>query len=365
MQTNPLLSIIVPAHQGAATIRAALSAMMESDLPREVWELIIVDDASTDETAMIAAEYADCVVRLPARHGPAYARNRGVEVSRGAIIVFFDADVCPHPDALRRMIAVFATQPDVSAVFGAYDTHPTAPGFVSQYRNLLHHYVHRKSAGDAETFWAGCGAIRRDVFMACGMYDEWRYTRPQIEDVELGHRMRALGHRIVLNPAIQCSHMKRWRLRDVVRADFKDRGVPWTRLLIQMRAMTRTTTLNLAHLEKLNTILLWVATLLFAVAAIGRSSDLAVVALAAIGFVVAVNVPLYDFFRRERGILFALGVIPLHMLYYLNNAVAVVYGWLVHHTIGEQAPDALTQAYAEVGVQMWPPVRSRGRVSDR
>jgi hypothetical protein len=225
--------------------------------------------------------------------------------------------------------------------------------------------VHCRSAGDAETFWAGCGAIRREVFVAAGMYDEWRYTRPQIEDVELGHRVRALGHRILLLPEIQCSHMKRWRLRDVIRGDFKDRGVPWTRLLIQLRAMTRTTTLNLANIEKLNTVLLWVAVGLLVAAVISRSSELANTALATIAIVVVVNIPLYAFFRRERGLLFALGVIPLHMLYYLNNGLAVAYGWLVHQTVGEPAPDALTQAYAEVGVQMWPPVRSRGRSSDR
>ena len=128
---DPLISIIVPVHQGGSTLRAALTAIAASDLPREMWELIIVDDASTDDTPMIAAEYADCVVRLPARHGPAYARNRGVEVSRGAVIVFFDADVQPHTDALRRMVESFATQPAVSAVFGAYDTNPGAVGCVS------------------------------------------------------------------------------------------------------------------------------------------------------------------------------------------------------------------------------------------
>lgn len=361
----PLVSIIVPVHQGAATLRPALGAIAANDLPRGVWELIVVDDGSTDETVMIAAEYADCVVRLPGCHGPAYARNRGVEVSRGAITVFFDADVCPHPDALRRMVDVLDNEPDVSAVFGAYDTHPVAPEFVSQYRNLLHHYVHYRSAGDAETFWAGCGAIRHDVFVDAGMYDEWRYTRPQIEDVELGHRVRSLGHRILLRPDIQCSHLKRWRLRDVIKADFQDRGVPWTRLLFQLRAMTRTTTLNLANVEKLNTALLWLSVGLLIAAAIRPSDALAVAGLGALGFVLAVNIPLYAFFRRERGVLFALGVIPLHMLYYLNNGLAVVYGWLVHHSVGEPAPDALTQAYAEVGVQMWPPVRSKGRAADQ
>ena len=53
---DPLISIIVPVHQGSSTLRAALTAIAASDLPREMWELIIVDDASTDDTAMIAAE---------------------------------------------------------------------------------------------------------------------------------------------------------------------------------------------------------------------------------------------------------------------------------------------------------------------
>lgn len=364
--TVPLLSVIVPVHRGGAMLAECLRALAASDLPRELWELIIVDDASTDDTMLIASAYADCVVRLPGQpHGPAYARNRGVEVSRGDIIAFFDSDVRPRPDALRRMIDVMLNHPDVSAVFGSYDTHPTAPGFVSQYRNLLHHYVHTRSAGPAETFWAGCGAIRRDAFIAAGTYDEWRYTRPQIEDVELGHRMRALGYRIVLHPEIQGSHMKRWRFRDVIKADFNDRGVPWTRLLIRHGTMTRTTTLNLANVEKLNTILLWVAVVLLGVAAVTRSSAWVGRAGAVLLVVIALNLPLYAFFRRERGFLFALGVIPLHMLYYLNNGLAVIYGALLHHVIGEPAPDALTQAYAEVGVEMWPPVPSKGRSVDQ
>jgi glycosyltransferase involved in cell wall biosynthesis len=360
--TLPLVSIIVPVHDGARTLPAALGAIAASDLPREMWELIVVDDASTDDTAMVSAQFADCVVRLPGRpHGPAYARNRGVEVSRGPIIAFCDADVCVHPDALRLILDVFANEPDVSAVFGSYDTTPTAPGLVSQYRNLLHHYVHASSAGDAETFWAGCGAIRRDVFVAAGMYDEWRFARPQIEDVELGHRIRALGHRIVLRPEVQCAHMKRWTLRDVIKADFNDRGVPWTRLLIQLGALTRTKTLNLATVEKFNTGLVWVVVLLLILAAVLRDPNAAFAGLAALLFVIILNLPLYRFFRRERGSLFALGVIPLHMMYYLNNGFAVIYGGILHHVIGEPAPDALTQAYAEVGVEMWPPVPSKGK----
>jgi len=360
MTHTPFMSVIVPVYQGAHVLPRSLAALRASEMPEGSWELIVVDDASTDATALIAAEFADAVVRLPDRpRGPAYARNRGVELARGEIIVFIDADVCVHADTLRRFSAVFAHESDVAAVFGAYDTTPDAPQLVSQYRNLLHHYVHRQSAGEAETFWGGCGAIRRHVFLEAGRYDEWSYPRPQIEDVELGHRVRALGHRIVLRPEIQCTHLKRWTLRSVVTGDFRDRGVPWTRMLIQQGLATKAHTLNLRTVEKLNTVLIWLALLLALAALVLRSWVLVGWAGVAYAIVIGLNRALYGFFARTRGLLFALAAVPLHTLYYVNNGVAVLYGWTLHHLFGEPMPDATTQAYAEVGVDMWPPVPAK------
>ena len=152
------LSVIVPVHQASSILADTLDALASSDFPRERWELIVVDDASTDDSSLIGARYADTIVRLPGRpKGPAYARNRGFEVARGEIVVFIDSDVRVHPDTLSGFAECFEREPEVAAVFGSYDDDPPAPGIVSQYRNLLHHYVHQQSAGDAETFWAGCG----------------------------------------------------------------------------------------------------------------------------------------------------------------------------------------------------------------
>ena len=360
--TGPELSVIIPAHQAAGVLPAALQALERSDLARDRWELVVVDDASTDETAIIAAQHADLVVRLAGRpHGPAYARNRGFEVTRGELIVFLDADVCVHPDTLSRFAALFAGEPELSAAFGSYDAAPAHPGLVSQYRNLLHHYIHQRGAGEAETFWAGCGAIRRAAFADAGMYDEWHFPRPQIEDIELGQRVRDLGHRILLRPEIQVTHLKRWTLRGVLAGDLRNRGVPWMRLLIQRNETVSSGTLNLRLTEKVCTILTWSALLYFGVAAALGERHLAVGAALALGIVVAVNARLYAFFARTRGVAFALAAIPLHLLYYLNNGVAVLYGWTLHHVVGEPTPAPIVEAYAEVGVQMWPPVPNKLR----
>jgi len=161
---EPALSVVVPVRDGVGFLNRCLSALGASDLPPGSWELIVVDDGSGDRSSEVAARYADRVVRLPAPGaGRSAARNRGAELARAPVIVFVDADVAVHPDALRRIRDVMAQRQDVSAVFGAYDLMPAAPGLVSQYRNLLHSYVHRRDAGEAVTFWTGLGAIRRDV----------------------------------------------------------------------------------------------------------------------------------------------------------------------------------------------------------
>ena len=122
------------------------------------------------------------------------------------------------PGTLDRALARFEADPGLSALFGSYDDAPTAPGVVSQYRNLLHHFVHQQGdfADDVRpvhTFWTGCGMIRREVFLAFGGFDPRLYPRPAIEDIELGYRLTRAGHRIVLARDVLATHMKRWTLR--------------------------------------------------------------------------------------------------------------------------------------------------------
>lgn len=355
-ESAPRCTVIVPAYNGASVLPATLEALANSDMARDTWELLVVDDGSTDETAAIAAEWADAIVRLPGPpHGPAYARNRGAEAAAGEIVVFVDADVRVHPDAIRRLVETFEHDAGVDAVFGSYDANPHAPGLVSQYRNLLHHYHHHANAGEAETFWAGLGAVRRAAFLGVHGFDAWHYRRPSIEDIELGHRLRLAGHRIRLDPTIQCTHLKHWRLYGMLRTDLFDRGVPWVQLLLQEGRLGTMRALNLRRREKVNTACagLALASLLALPWAGPEWTWLPLVLLLPI---VVTNLPLYRFFRRQRGLWFALAVLPLHLAYYVLNGFAVVFGWLLHHVVGEPAPAEVVQAYAEVKLQRWPPV---------
>jgi GT2 family glycosyltransferase len=359
---HPYLSVIVPVKNGHGVLPRMLDTLSRSELPRETWELIVVDDGSSDDSVAIASAYADLVIRLPApSHGPGYARNRGVERARGECVVFLDADVVVRPDTLTRLAETMMTRSDVDAVFGAYCDEPEAAGVVSKYRNLLHHYTHAQEPGEAQTFWAGCGCVRRAVFVDVGMYDEWRFSRPQIEDVELGYRLSAHGHRILLQPEIQVTHLKRWTFRGMLKADFMDRGVPWARLLAEQRALlgpaaSKAKSLSLRAKEKSNTFFVCLGLLLLAISVRPQNHLFATLGALCLAIVVVRGLPLYSFFFRKRGLVFAICGVVLHMVYYLTAAVSVVWGALLAVVVGEPRPAASVEAFSELNLASWPPV---------
>jgi hypothetical protein len=291
------------------------------------FELIVVDDGSTDDSAAIARKTGAIVVRNPTPRGPAAARNRGAQAATAPLIFFLDADVAVHPETLGRALARFDSDPGLSALFGSYDDAPAAPGLVSQYRNLLHHFVHQHGpfVGDvrpAHTFWTGCGTIRRDVFLEFGGFDPRLYPRPAIEDIELGYRLTRAGHRIILSRDVQATHLKRWTLPEMVRTDIFRRGVPWM-LLIQRTGMIETD-LNVRTNQKacvaLTGLTLAAASCGLVIPWIWATAG-AGIGLAAI---VALNRHFFAFLVRHRGWAFAAAALPLHLLYYCCCGLSVV-----------------------------------------
>lgn len=337
--SHPLkLSVLVPVLNGRELLPATLGAIFASDLPRVDWELVVVDDGSTDGTAEWASTRADRVsVVDDGPKGPGFARNQGAAEVDGDVIVLIDADVQVGPQALRRIRDHFTDSPDVGAVFGAYDEHPGSPDFLSQYRNLYHRYVHLVGAGDAETFWAGCGAVRRDLFLRLGGFDTIAYPRPQIEDIELGYRIRDAGYRIVLDPEIGGSHLKKWTLLGIIRTDLLDRGIPWMRLLLgDGPGGKRSTTLNVTGTEKFKTALMGLGSLGFLISALIRSPFVALGAGLAILLIVVLTLPVYRWFAKLRGWAFALRAIPMSLLYYFISGLSVAIA-LGLHLFGSKA----------------------------
>jgi GT2 family glycosyltransferase/multisubunit Na+/H+ antiporter MnhB subunit len=320
-------SVIVPVHNASSLLGCCLERLAASEF--RDYECIIVDDASTDSTRAVAESSPARVVTLDRNGGPARARNRGAECAQGEILVFIDADVCVHPDTLSRLDAHFREYPTVDAVMGSYDDTPADRGLISQYKNLFHHYVHQQSGSEAWTFWAGCGAVRREVFLQLGGFDE-TYRRPCIEDIELGFRMRANNYSIHLDPTIQVTHLKRWTLWGLVRTDVRDRGIPW--FLLMLRHRTMPSDLNVTVTHRVSVVLVFTMLLLcglllaqplLTTPILGWAGG-SLAALAVLLFVL--NYDLYRFFARRRGVAFAARTLPLHWLYYGYCGLSVALG---------------------------------------
>jgi glycosyltransferase involved in cell wall biosynthesis len=349
---RPRLSIIVPFHKGLALLERALGALTPLQAGDE---LLIAADGAVDDCRPLAASHGARVVEIAGPRGPAVARNAAATLATGDVLVFVDADVVASTDTVERAARIFSDRSDVSAVFGAYDDNPAAEGFVSQYKNLAHSFVHRISSGPAKTFWAGFGAVRRAAFMEVGGFDE-RFERPSIEDIDLGYRLSSAGHRILLDPSLAVCHLKRWTLSSMIKSDVLDRGIPWTQLILRYGEFG--SDLNVRHTDRL------------CVVAAYLMVCLALVALVDVRFLAGALVPMallaywgrdyYRFFVEKRGWTFAARVFPLHVLYHLYNGVSFGAGTVLFLAArrfrvrlpGALPPDALVDGGAQLSAHV-------------
>ncbi len=323
MDKQPFISVIVPVFNGEKFLPSCLGALASQSY--KAYELIVVDDCSTDASAAIGREKGARVVGMPRQSGPAGARNLAAHEAKGEILLFVDADVVVKFDTVERVAADFEN-PQIAAVFGSYDDEPAETNFISQYKNLFHRFVHQRSSSEAETFWAGCGAVRREIFLAENGFNAERYPRPAIEDIELGYRLRAKGYRILLDKQLHAKHLKRWTLQSMLHADIFCRAIPWSTLILENQNMVND--LNLQTSDRISAGLLGLSLTILPFSIIKPQLLLLVVALLAI--ILLLNHKLYRFFFQRKGLWFAIRAFPLHLLYYLYSAVTFVLCWFRH-----------------------------------
>jgi Glycosyl transferase family 2 len=354
---NPLpLSVVVSTRDCGTTLREVLAGVRASDLSPTLYEIIVVDDASTDASVAIAARYADTVVKLVGRGvGPAYARNRGVELARGEIVAFIEDDVVVRQNTLSRMLAMLAERPDIDAVSASRDENSGAANFISEYWNSLLRFGEERHHGRCAQFASGCGAVRRAAFLAAGMYDEWRFATGSLESLELGERLLGAGNNVVLSSELRVTHLKRWGLRSVCREVWR-RSRVLTRSLGYLRIGAAAPSEVVFTLSR--TLIPGIAvlgTLLLAAAFVPSPVSAARPAIAMLALALT-NFPVFSYYARARGLGFALAAAPVHVAVQIVSAVALCNGWILRDLLGDVSPDATTQAYSEVGLEIWPPI---------
>lgn len=205
-----MISVIIPAHNAERTLPYTLQALQNQTLPKNLYEVIVVDDASTDQTGSVAKEYG-VRYRKQNKEGPAAARNLGVRVARGDIVIFTDSDCIPKEDWIERMVEPFE-DPMVAGVMGRYLTRQNklAARFVQL--EFEERFSILKKFDSIDLVPSFAAAFRRRVFEEVGGFDA-HYPLANNEDVELSYKIASRGYKMIFanNAIVYHQHPSTWR----------------------------------------------------------------------------------------------------------------------------------------------------------
>lgn len=215
MKKNIFLSIIIPSYNSQATINQTLSSLFLSSF-KQPFEVIVVDDASTDDSLKVIRKYPLRILKNKTTSGPSYTRNLGAKKSRGELLLFLDSDVVLKKDTLKKIINFY--QKNISegreCVCGGYFAKDSInKGFGPELAALHYHYRFHKSADlfklngalRESSFPSLCGLISKKVFLKIGMFDE-NFKIPAGEDHDLGFRLDAKKNPIFILLNCPVSH---------------------------------------------------------------------------------------------------------------------------------------------------------------
>lgn len=210
-------SVVIPAYNSAEMLPTCLQALQAQTLPADQYEIIVVDDGSTDDTAEVARDLGVRVISQP-NAGPAAARNRGALAARGDILLFTDADCTPFPDWVECMTATF-TELGVVGAKGVYRTRQrdlVARFVQAEYEDKYDRMRTLETIDFVDTYSAG---YRRDVFLASGGFDTC-FPTASVEDQEFSFALAETGHRLVFVPNAQVFHIHDRTLAEYARRKF-------------------------------------------------------------------------------------------------------------------------------------------------
>jgi glycosyltransferase involved in cell wall biosynthesis len=197
---HPQVSVIVPAYNGAATVGDCLLALLEQQTQRS-YEIILVDDGSSDDTAHEVAAFAPRVRLVRQQHaGAAAARNRGVSAAQGDILLFTDADCEPTPGWVESLAGALEGADGAKGTYRTRQRSVVARWVQAEYESKYRRMAQRPTIDFIDTYSA---AYRRGVFEAAGGFDEALQVD---EDQELSFRLAEAGARLVFAPEAVVYH---------------------------------------------------------------------------------------------------------------------------------------------------------------
>lgn len=203
----PFVSVIVPCFHDWAGVALCLSSLELQDYPQECFEILVVNNDPSDRQPGSMRLPANCRLLVEAKPGSYAARNKALEVAKGAILAFTDADCQPLPEWISNAVEIFLADGGVSRIGGAVEVfcregmmHDAAFPYEKLFALEQIEFVRRGAAITANMF------ARKFVFDQVGPFD---MTLKSGGDTEWGFRAQRQGHPIIFSDRVKVRHPAR------------------------------------------------------------------------------------------------------------------------------------------------------------
>ncbi|MDC0335581.1 glycosyltransferase family 2 protein [Pseudodesulfovibrio sp.] len=315
------ISLIIPVYNAADHLEECLKAVTSQDYPD--YEVVVVDDCSTDNSREIVGKYPVRVVVMPVNSGASAARNAGVQEAKADYLVLVDSDVVLAPDSLTRLKQSHDLRPDMAIIVGVYSENSAHLGVVSDYKNL--DLVYRGASSEELKKYAAsyCISLYKNTYLEAGGFDE-TLTGATAEDIDFGLRV-CKGERLVFNDrSIAVDHLKRYSLWGMLRTNYY-------RLISMARIRhTAEVPLEVSSNSSIEPILNLFLPMLTTLLAFGwLTSVLSLWPLAAVSaFFLGLNMPFFNFLRTRRGSLFMVAGAALLFVEYFHAFISLCMGFI-------------------------------------
>jgi glycosyltransferase involved in cell wall biosynthesis len=215
------VSVVIPNYNGGATIGTCLQALFSSPYPP--FEVIVVDDRSTDNSVKIIEQFPGRLVRFEQHKGASKARNTGAANSTGQVLFFIDADCVVQEETLLHVADAYEKHRN-SVVGGSYTLVAFDDTFFSTFQSVFVHYSELKNP-EPDYVASHAMVMSRELFQKSGGFPE--DFMPILEDVEFSHRLKRSGVKLVMDDRILVRHIFNYDLEKSFRNAFR-KSKYWT-----------------------------------------------------------------------------------------------------------------------------------------
>jgi glycosyltransferase involved in cell wall biosynthesis len=323
----PLVSVIVPVKNGTRTLNACLNSIKRSYYQN--FEIVVVDDHSTDNTVEIAQRFNCTVIEVQNGNGANNARNTGAMNASGDVFVFMDADIVIGRETMLGIVETLEEK-YIDAVVGIYTAKHRHESFVSQYKNLWVRYSYIKSPPAIDWLFGSISGIKREAFEKLGGFNVELLAKHGHDDIELGKRFARADLNIVLNMDVEVEHLKQYNLISFIKNEFH-RSMGFARLAVQFRETTdsfRKGFVNVYPEFVLSTLFSFFLVLLVIAVILGTlpSTYLTI----AVGIYLLLNIRFLNYLEQVRGLFAMFVMVPFllldHVVCFIGSVVGTLQG---------------------------------------